>query len=374
MRVLIASDNGLVSLHVREALLRAGVEPSAAQVVPLGQVAKGLDHLNPHLVAVVLSPDAQRGLAVLGSIRGQSQCHLIAVGPTADSRLVLQSLRNGANDYVDEADYAADMQLVLGRIRDPEPEPSTLGRMIAVLGPSGGAGSSTLAVNIATVLAREHQKSALIDLKLESGDLAALLDLKPTHTLAELCLNADRMDRVMFEHSLARHSSGIYLLAPPRTLADVESVVPEGVRRAVYMARQLFAYVVVDLDHTYREVQTQTLQQADLVLIVFRLDFTSLRNTRRVLDHFERLGIPPSRVRLIVNRYGQPKELPAAKAEEALGMKVCHWVPDDPKVINRANNNGVPVVVENPTAKVSRSVIELARSINGCHQSTAKEA
>jgi Flp pilus assembly CpaE family ATPase len=79
------------------------------------------------------------------------------------------------------------------------------------------------------------------------------------------------------------------------------------------------------------------------------------------------MGIGQDRVRVVVNRYGQPKEVPAAKAEEALGCKIHHFVPDEPKTINRANNNGVPAVLDSPSARVSRSVTELTMSINGKH-------
>jgi pilus assembly protein CpaE len=206
---------------------------------------------------------------------------------------------------------------------------------------------------------------------LASGDLAALLDLKPTHTLAELCLNAARLDRVMFERSLARHASGVHLLAPPRAFADMAYVTPEGVGQALSMARSLFPYVVVDLDHSFREEQLQVLRQADIVLLVLRLDFTSLCNGRRTLDYLEHLGVPRERVRLVVNRYGQPKEIPASKAEEALGCKIFHYVPDDPRTVNRANNNGVPAVLDSPRAAVSKSVTRLTMSINGFH---AKQA
>ena len=107
----------------------------------------------------------------------------------------------------------------------------------------------------------------------------------------------------------------------------------------------------------------QVLRQADLLLMVLRLDFTSLKNTKRFLDHLDGLGIPMDRVRLVVNRYGQPREVPLAKAEEALKMKVFHVIPDDPKVVNRANNNGVPVVLDAPSAKVSRAIAKLARAV-----------
>jgi pilus assembly protein CpaE len=122
---------------------------------------------------------------------------------------------------------------------------------------------------------------------------------------------------------------------------------------------------VVDLDDSFHAEQAQTLRQTDIILLVLRLDFTSLRNTQLTLDHLAQLQIPRDRVRVIVNRYGQPQELPTTKAEEALGMKIAHYVPDDPKTINRANNHGIPAVLDSPSAKVSKSVLQLAISVNG---------
>ena len=167
------------------------------------------------------------------------------------------------------------------------------------------------------------------------------------------------------ERTLVRHASGVALLAPPRSFADIGKVTTQGVKGVLAMARTIFPYVVADLDDYFHQEQTQTLRLSDLILLVLRLDFTSLRNARRTLDHLEQMSIGRDRVRLVVNRYGQPKELPASKAEEVLGMKIAHYVPDDPKTINRANNNGVPAVLEAPSAKVSRSVAQLAVSVNG---------
>jgi pilus assembly protein CpaE len=218
-------------------------------------------------------------------------------------------------------------------------------------------------------LAKEHKSSVLVDLKLEVGDLAALLDLKPTHTLADLCQNVQRMDRVMFEHSLVKHSSGVQLLAAPRMYADVPLVTAEGVRQALVLARSLAPYVVVDLDHSFDDEQIQVLRMADVILLLIRLDFSSLRNARRTLEYLGQLGVDTEHVRLVVNRSGMPKEVPASKAEDALGVKIFHYIPDEPRTVNRANNNGIPVVLEAPTAKVSKSVTRLAFSINGRHHS-----
>jgi pilus assembly protein CpaE len=143
------------------------------------------------------------------------------------------------------------------------------------------------------------------------------------------------------------------------------TVTPQGVRQVLTIARTLFPYVVIDLDHSFREEQVQALRQVNLLLVVLRLDFTCLRNTRSTLEYLQEMGIGQDRIRLVVNRYGQPKEVPSSKAEEALGLKVFHYVPDEPKTINRANNNGIPVVLESPSARVSRSVTELAMNVNG---------
>ena len=217
------------------------------------------------------------------------------------------------------------------------------------------------------MLAKEHKSAALVDLKLETGDLAALMDLKPTHTVADLCQNVARIDRVMFEGSLARHSSGVHLLASPLKFSDVPFVTPEGVRKTLVQARLMFPYIVIDLDHSFHSEQMEAIRQANLILIVLRLDFASVRNARRTLDYLEKLGIGRDRMQVVVNRYGQPKEVPFAKAEEALGLKISHYIPDDPTTVNRANNDGVPLVIASPSSKVSKSVMKLAASVNGKH-------
>jgi pilus assembly protein CpaE len=146
-------------------------------------------------------------------------------------------------------------------------------------------------------------------------------------------------------------------------------VTSQGVRAALQMGRAIYPYVVVDLDRTYAEEQIEALLQSDVILLVLRLDFTSLRNTRQTLEHLERLGVDRQKVRLVVNRYGQPKEMRMAQAEEALGLKVFSYIPDEPMTINKANNNGVPVVLDAPKSKVASSLLNLASSLNGAKKS-----
>src|SRR5207237_10501921 len=95
---------------------------------------------------------------------------------------------------------------------------------------------------------------------------------------------------------------------------------------------------------------------------VTRLEFTSLRSCRRILEYFQDLELPTGKVRLVVSRFGQPSELPVDDAEEALGQKLTHFIPEDAKTVNGANNIGIPVVTHAPNTRVAQAMIGVARA------------
>ena len=364
MPAFIVCDQESTGARIRAVLTFGGQECPSSHIVPSDEAVARIGR-EPHvdLVVAAMPPDRERGLVLLSALARGSPGRVLAVGPTTEAKLVLRALRAGASDYVDSADLEPELESAIQRLAEAAAPPVAPGRLIAVLAPSGGSGSSTIAANLAVALAKEHGRSGLIDLNLESGDLAALLDLQPTFTLADLCQNAARLDRVMFERSLVKHDSGVHLLAPPREMHEAPQVRPEGVAQAVALARASFPQVVVDLDHSFHEEQLVVLRQADVVLIVLRLEFASIRNVRRTLDHLAGLGIDKDVVKVVVNRSGQPQEVPRAKAEEAIGRKIDAFVPEDAKGVNRAANQGTPILLSAPSAKVSRSLANLAREV-----------
>jgi pilus assembly protein CpaE len=366
MTAFIVAEQGSIASRIAEVLKFGGHDCPTSHVLS-PEIATGRlgREAAIDLVIVALPSDHERGLSLLPTISRLAPGKVLAVGPAADSKLVLRALRNGAGDYVDTADLESELEAAIGRLAETALGAVPAAKLIAVFSPNGGAGSSTIAANLAVALAIRHKSAALIDLKLESGDLSALLDLEPTFTLADLCRNSSRLDKVMFERSLVKHDSGVALLAAPRHLEDIGLVRPEGVAQALSLARASFPFVVADLDHSYREEQRVVLRQAEFVLVPFRLDFASLRNVRRALEHLDRLEVPAERVHLVVNRHGQPLEVRSSKAEEAVGRKIAHLLPEDAKAINRANNQGIPVIIESPSARFSKSLTQLSMLLDG---------
>jgi pilus assembly protein CpaE len=364
MRTLIVAPALLDALATRlREVLQQRLDPQGPAVVGYEEVETQLPLTQPDMVVVVLTAEPETGLDVLRRARRYGPGCLLAVGEASEPKLILRAMHEGADLFVDEAELESGLETALERMQSKGTAPSSTGRVIAVLASSGGSGSSTLAVNLSAALAKEHERCALLDLKLGRGDLAALLDLKPAFTLADLCLNVSRLDRAMFEKVLVPHSSGIHLIASPQVFGGLRVITARGVEQSLTLARRLFPCLVVDLEDCFHEEQTLVVRQASVLLLVVRLDFTSLRNARRNLYFLEELGIPETRIRLVANRYGQPAELPVAEAETTLGMKITHYVPDDPRTINGANNAGIPAVLKVPSTKVSQSITKIARLV-----------
>jgi pilus assembly protein CpaE len=253
------------------------------------------------------------------------------------------------------------LEASLSRLRAKEGKDRLDGRLLGVLSASGGCGASTIAVNIAASLAQSAGQCCLLDLNLGRGDLAALLDLRPQYTLADACGKESRLDQGMLLKMLTRHSCGIALLASPPDYRDTRAGLSRAIAQTLALAKKSFPEVIVDLEDCFHEEQFSVLRQANGILLVCRLTFTSVRNARRTLEYLTKAGVDRSRVRVVVNCQGVANELPVEEAESALGEKLTNFIPYDAKTINAADNTGIPSVLRDPAAKVSQYMAQLAR-------------
>ena len=92
---------------------------------------------------------------------------LIAVSARADPALILEAMRAGCAEYLTKPVAADQVAEALDRLRSRlnvrQPLPAKpMGRILALLGARGGAGTTTLAVHLGCFLVRQHGKRTLI--------------------------------------------------------------------------------------------------------------------------------------------------------------------------------------------------------------------
>lgn len=366
MLSIIAADNPSLAAHLQRTLVRCGCDCPPGNVVATDFAPQFLAGRERSVDAlfVILGTDIEGTLKTLQQLRGATRAKLVAVGPTHDPRLILRTVHSGADDYVDaEGSLDVELPALLKRLHSNQKSAAGPGRLIVVTGASGGSGRSLLAVNLAALLAQRIGHCGLCDFDLRSGDLAALLNLRPRHTVAHLCRDLAKLDQAMFERSLLDDPSGIRLLAAPELLSEVDQLDFRGVPHLLKLARQTLPYVVVDVEHYLRKESLQTMQLADAVLVVLRLDFVSLRDTRRLLEAMLEFGISADSIQLVANRCDVTHDLSTVKAQAALGRPLRHVLPDDPQAALVSFNTGRPAALDSSNSRLAKALVKLTDDV-----------
>src|ERR1700674_2371452 len=184
--------------------------------------------LNPDVILVSLEEPVTRSLRTI-EILSATMPHraIIAIAPTANADLTRKAVRAGARDYLtaplgrDELSRAVQAVYDAGRKREhlgnaDVAQVLPTGQLIVVFGVKGGVGKTTLAVNLATALSIDaKERVALVDLEVQMGDVALLLDLIPEHHVGDAAANADHLEPEYMQSLVTIDRSGVRVLPAP---------------------------------------------------------------------------------------------------------------------------------------------------------------
>jgi pilus assembly protein CpaE len=217
------------------------------------------------------------------------------------------------------ASWAAGMRRHLGAPGDPG-GPS--GTVVTVSGAKGGVGSSVAAVQIALAARASGVPVALVDLDLQTGDLASYLDVRFRRSVADLAEIADLTPRVLAD-AMFTHASGLSLLLAPAEGEQGEAVGERAARALVAALRSRFAVTVVDCGSHLDGAGAAVVELADTALLLTTPDVVSVRAARRTVRMWDRLRVrKPQDVRVVVNRLTRQAELQPPLVERITGTPV----------------------------------------------------
>ena len=108
-----------------------------------------------------------------------------------------------------------------------------------------------------------------------------------------------------------------------------------------------------------------TMDLAHIVVLVVTQDVPAVRAAARSLRLFRRLGYPPERIRLVINRFSPKAPISLDNVSAALSRPVDFTVGNDFPLIEQAINHGHMTSELDPRAAVSRDLRNLGRMIAG---------
>jgi pilus assembly protein CpaE len=365
MIIVVVSECPNAVNQLRHLLSQSGHECHTTCVASYG-TAKDVvaaAHPRPDLILYVVSGAADRAFESLRALRDATNVQILAIGPR-DPSLILGAVRAGAHDYLEqEGDLSVGLSAALVRIANSVRRATVMGQVTTVISASGGAGSTTVAANLAVALAGAHGRCGLFDFDLKGSDVATYLGVKPRHTVADLCRSIDKLDQKMWEQSLLEHESGVSVLAGPESWDDTKFITGEGLQKIVRFGRGMLPQIVTDLDSFWLSDRAGLLVESARIVLLFRLDFASIRNATRAVHCLQRAGIATESLHLTVSCYGKHRDISPAQAEAALGVKIRHFVPEDFRIVNASLNCGAPVVLEAPRSPFSKAIMSLADAL-----------
>ncbi|CAN7469983.1 AAA family ATPase [Phenylobacterium sp. LjRoot219] len=364
-RILLVGPN--LALAVGELLKGAATESAALERLP--QAFAGAYDL------VLVDADAWEAQALAGAVEALAATDraapVLLIGERLPTTVVRPLMRLTSSDVLEapfSADQLAGAATALLASAQPAPTPSAPeggSRCWAVSGAVGGAGATTIAVEIATALAARSGKDrsvCLVDLNLVDGAAAAYLGAQPNMRLGDFTGAAERIDAALLQAFVSPISKQLDLLASPRDPEAFDTVSREAVLRMLEVACECYEWVIIDMPRHRRTWTLEALSGCDEVLVISELTVPALIAARSLAEEIETAVNGPAKPRIVLNRLASRMFGPApsmAEAERALQRKSDGGISSDWEAAAAAANLGGAIAQHRPKSKIVKDIAQL---------------
>jgi pilus assembly protein CpaE len=247
-------------------------------------------------------------------------------------------------------------------IGDVAPDPTDRGgHVISICGAQGGAGATSIAINLALQLAETTKaKVALLDLHLQGGETAVMLGVRPGPGLRIALENPMRADTLFIERAAININERVRLISGDEDLDAKLDITEEGVRHVLGLLRQRFNYIVVDVPMPLAPAIHPVIALSRHVLVLLEAEVTGLRNAHALRAAVTNIA-GKSRVFTLLNRANRAGGLPTATIAQGLGAEPDMVIPDLGKGMTQAVNLGIPALKHVP--RLRRYLAPIVREI-----------
>jgi pilus assembly protein CpaE len=282
-------------------------------------------------------------------------------------------MQTGGADWASTRDAPEEIADILARFGKGgtadivEPAPTTEPVMVAFVPSAGGVGNSTLAIEVGiqvkTAKRTRGRRVCLLDLDFQNSHVCDYLDIEPRMQIHEIAANPERLDAQLFDLFVSHHSSGLDVLAAPRSRdhpPDLDSHTLEMLFSKISMRYDL---ILLDLPVPWFNWTRQLLSAAEVVLVTGLNTIPGLREVAESLAAVRAVERVPAKVAVVLNRCEHHLVGGVARRHHVKNLlegEEVFFVRDDPEAAVQSVNTGIPLATQGLGRKVSKDIAPIA--------------
>jgi pilus assembly protein CpaE len=294
--------------------------------------------------------------------------HVLVCSYNREPDFLIRAMQVGIREFLPLPLVQSDLESALNRVRTARkqlvPVDSREGRIIVVTGHKGGAGSTTLAVNLTQALGETATgRIALIDLGRPFPDVGTFLDQESNYSIIDLIQNIGNLDKSFIQRIMQPYGARLSILHGVSDFREQESIDLESLEPIFALMRQMYSFTVIDLSHWLDELFMRVLTEADMVLMLTGLTVPDLRNLKKLWPYTMEWHQDKRKIKIVVNRYDNSSGLQLRDLENILQHPAFATIPSDYPALMQCLNQGSPLAGAAPRSKLWRGIKDLTSQI-----------
>ena len=340
--------------------------------IHMGGLSKAIDQFQsastPNLIILESLATGAEIFAQLGELAEvcDPSTKVVIVGHVNDIILYRELIRQGVSEYIVRPQSPLQIIKTIADLYvDPAAPP--IGRTIAFVGSRGGVGSSSIAHNIGWCTSEEYQSDTVIlDLDLPFGTASLDFDQEASAGLVEALTAPERLDDVLLDRLLQKHTEHLSLFTAPSLLDREFDIDDQAFETVLDTVRGSAPTVIVDVPHVWTSWSKRILTTADEIVVTATPDLASFRNTKQLVDILSSARPNDSPPTLVLNQVdAKLSAVQPDQFEEHVGIKPAQVIAWEPQLFGAAATNAAPIVDVGPRTKTATALRELASQLLG---------
>ncbi len=245
--------------------------------------------------------------------------------------------------------------------------PEQAATVVSVYSPKGGAGRTTVAVNLAAALSRRFPGEVLlVDLALPYNHAALMANLVPTSCLAL----ASQAPAENFEEAVLgavlHHPGGMMLLPAVLKPEQADLINPALINNAMTVLGGTFRYVIFDLGVQLSDNVLSVLEHSQRIILLATPELSTLKDITDLLNIFTNvLQIVPGRLLITMNTKSAKPVVSREDVERTLKQAITAEIGYDGAKADEAAVKGDILVLTDPKSAIARGAEALAEIVAG---------